>query len=175
MHTCPLSTSPAPQRPWTDIITVIITVYQADVCRTKHWPVLFRSSFALFFVFVGSWLCNGGNKEAYQVCVNLLGRMLPLDTGSRIIYNTLDLVQLCVLPLSPLCESLVSWSSVLCSLSCTPLWIVPALHIYTHASKYSEVGVFCLLFLSLSLYSRALLLCWSVKIFTMTLFVKSTL
>lgn len=45
LHTCPLPTSLAPQRPWTDIITVIITVYQADEYRTKQWPVLLTSSF----------------------------------------------------------------------------------------------------------------------------------
>ena len=52
---------------------MIITVYQADEYRTKHWPVLFRGSFALVFVFVGAGLCHGGNKEVCVcvcVCVN---------------------------------------------------------------------------------------------------------
>lgn len=100
---------------------------------TEQSPGLFRSSFVLVFVFcVGSWLCHGCNEEAYQLCANRpSGEDASMDNeqqvGSHIRY-TLDLVQLNVLPSSPQCESLLFWSILLCGLSCTHLWIVPALH-----------------------------------------------
>lgn len=94
----------------------------------------FVRRFVLVFVFVGSWLCQGGISRT--VCFNRpsgWNASIGHRAWSGIIYNTLDLVQLTDLPLSPLCESLLSWSFLLCGLSCTALWIVPALH----ASKYS--------------------------------------
>lgn len=65
----PLSSSLVLKGPWTDIITVIITIYQADECRTKHSLVLLRCSIVLFFSAF-SWFCHRGNNRQHQVYVN---------------------------------------------------------------------------------------------------------
>lgn len=76
---------------------------------TEQSAGLFRSCFVLFFfVSVSSWLCNEGNKEASQVCVCVCvnrpsGESASVDNEQEVgsSTNTLDLVQLTVLPLSP--------------------------------------------------------------------------
>lgn len=137
LHVPPLSSSPfewpLKRHHYSDYYCFIRLMY------TEQSPGLFRSSFVLVFVFVGSWLCHGCNEEAYQLCANRpSGEDASMDNerqvGSNICY-TLDLVQLNVLPSSPQCESLLFWRTLLCGSSYTHLWIVPALHIYKHASK----------------------------------------
>lgn len=88
---------------------MIITVYHADEYRTKHWPVFVRKKLCSGFCvicYVGSWLWQGGNKEAYHVRVNR-GECFYWTLNRKWDHvDTLGLVKLTVLPSSPLCESL---------------------------------------------------------------------
>lgn len=81
----PLSTSLAPKRPWTDIITVIIIVYQVDEYRTKHCPALFRSSFVLDFLFVCGFIMEVTRRAIKCMLTGLLGGMFPLDAEQEVV------------------------------------------------------------------------------------------